>query len=131
MHENSFNFESEEVLKLLQEIKGEPNMTQRELSLRLGVSLGKVNYLLKSLIRKGYVKVNNFKKSDNKNAYLYMLTPRGIEEKLRITYWFLKRKKREYEFLEEEIKRLKKEISKIRTSINEEHGGSIETKESV
>jgi EPS-associated MarR family transcriptional regulator len=103
------DLKSEAVLKVLQEIKNNPEMTQRELSNRLGISLGKVNFLLKALIHKGLVKVHNFRNSSNKKAYLYILTPAGIEEKTRITYYFLKRKIREYEELEEQIKLLKKE----------------------
>ena len=105
------NLESEEVLRLLREINKSPEMTQRELSSSLGISLGKVNFLLKALIEKGHVKVDNFKKSDNKLAYLYFLTPKGAEEKARITYRFLRRKLREYDELEQEIIRLKQEVS--------------------
>jgi len=104
------NLESEEVLRLLDEIKKRPEMTQRELSSSLGISLGKVNFLLKALIDKGHVKVDNFKKSNNKSAYLYYLTPKGMEEKARFTYRFLKRKMKEYEDLEQEIRRLKEEV---------------------
>jgi EPS-associated MarR family transcriptional regulator len=102
-----------EVLKLLREIKETPEMTQRELSSRLGVSLGKVNFLIKALIDKGFIKAKNFKNANNKYAYIYILTPPGLEEKARITYHFLKRKMEEYDQLEEEIRQLKKEISKI------------------
>jgi EPS-associated MarR family transcriptional regulator len=108
---NKANFESEEILKLLREIEYTSEMTQRELSSRVGVSLGKVNFLLKALIDKGHIKVDNFRNSKNKSAYLYYLTPKGIEEKAKITYRFLRRKLREYEELEQEIKRLKREVS--------------------
>ena len=107
---HSFDSESEAILKLFEEIKKKPEMTQRELSSRLGVSLGKVNFLLKGLVSKGLVKASNFKNASNKNAYLYMLTPRGAEEKARITYRFLKRKIEEYERLEEEIRHLREAI---------------------
>ena len=103
------DLKSEAVLKVLQEIKNNPEMTQRELSSRLGISLGKVNFLLKALIHKGLVKAHNFKNSSNKNAYLYILTPTGIEEKARITYYFLRRKIWEYEQLAKQIKLLEKE----------------------
>jgi len=102
--------ESEEVLKLLREIEQTSETTQRELSSRLGISLGKINFLLKSLIDKGHIKVDNFKKSNNKSAYLYYLTPKGAEEKAKITYRFLWRKMQEYENLEQEIRRLKQEV---------------------
>ncbi|MGD0275008.1 MAG: MarR family EPS-associated transcriptional regulator [Syntrophales bacterium] len=100
----------EEVLKLLREIHDKPEMTQRELSSRLGISLGKVNFILQALISRGLVKVSNFTKSDNKKAYLYFLTPHGIEEKARTTYLFLQRKMEEYERLEMEIRQLKQEL---------------------
>lgn len=105
------NLKSEEVIKLLREIKQTPEMTQRELSAKLGISLGKVNFLIKALTEKGLIKVSNFKNSNNKYAYLYLLTPHGLEEKARITYHFLKKKLKEYEQMEEEIDRLKKEIA--------------------
>jgi EPS-associated MarR family transcriptional regulator len=108
---NKTSLESEEVLKLLREIEQTSETTQRELSSRLGISLGKINFLLKSLIDKGHIKVDNFKKSDNKSAYLYYLTPGGIEEKARITSRFLRRKLVEYDELEHEIRRLKHEVS--------------------
>jgi len=104
------NLESKEVLKLLQEIKNRPELTQRELSSILGISLGKVNFLIKALIEKGFIKANNFKNARNKYAYLYLLTPRGIEQKAKITYRFLKRNMEEYEQLKEEIRELKKEV---------------------
>ena len=102
---------TEEILSMLREIDDSPRMTQRELSARLGISLGKVNFLLRALIEKGLVKMSNFKQSQQKVAYLYHLTPHGIEEKTKITYHFLKRKIEEYEQLEAEINRLAKEVS--------------------
>ena len=104
------SLESEEVLKLLREIEQTSETTQRELSSSLGISLGKVNFLLKALIHKGHIKVDNFKKSNNKSAYLYYLTPKGAEEKARISYRFLWRKIKEYEELEQEIRRLEQEV---------------------
>ena len=109
----TINLESEEVLRLLQEIKKTPEMTQRELSSRLDISLGKVNFLIRALIDKGFIKANNFKNAKNKYAYLYLLTPRGIEEKTKITGRFLKRKIKEYKQMEEEIRQLKKEVIEI------------------
>jgi EPS-associated MarR family transcriptional regulator len=103
------NLEKEELLQVLREIKNNPEMTQRELSTKLGISLGKVNFLMKALIRQGLIKAHNFKNSNNKNAYLYYLTPSGIEVKARTTYFFLKRKMQEYEQLEVEIRQLKEE----------------------
>ncbi len=107
---NKQQLETEEVLKVLREIAITPEMTQRELSSRLGISLGKVNFLVNALIQKGLIKAHNFKNSNNKKAYLYYLTPRGFEEKAKITYRFLKRKIQEFEQLESEIRLLKKEV---------------------
>jgi EPS-associated MarR family transcriptional regulator len=86
------NLESEDVLRILQILKEYPEMTQRDLSRIVGISLGKVNFILKAMIHKGLVKAHNFKKSSNKKVYIYMLTPSGIEEKARITYRFLKKR---------------------------------------
>jgi len=109
------DLESEEILKVLREITQTPEMTQRELSNKLGISLGKINFLMKALIKRGLVKAHNFKNSSNKNAYLYYLTPHGIEEKARITYRFLMRTIKEYERLKEEIGQLQIEVSKVAT----------------
>ena len=94
---------SEIHLRVLREIERNPEITQRELADELGVSLGKANYCLKALIDKGFVKARNFKNSDHKRAYLYVLTPRGIEEKSRISVSFLQRKMEEFEALRTEI----------------------------
>jgi len=102
-------FENEEILRIFREIDRSPEMTQRELSSRLGISLGKVNFLVNALIGKGFVKVENFRKS-SKSAYLYYLTPTGMEEKTRTTYRFLRKKIREYERLATEIQQLRKEV---------------------
>jgi EPS-associated MarR family transcriptional regulator len=103
-------YETEESLLVLREIDANPKLTQRELSSRLGFSLGKINFLMKALIEQGLIKAENFKNSSNKSAYLYFLTPLGIEEKAKTTYRFLKRKLEEYEKLEIEIQQLKKEV---------------------
>ncbi len=103
--------DNEDVLKILKTIKEDPSLSQRELSSRLGISLGKVNYLIKALIEKGLVKVDSFKSATNKISYLYKLTPSGIEEKARTTYYFLRRKLEEYDRLEREIRELQQEIS--------------------
>ena len=108
--------EAEESLMLMRVIDENPQMTQRELSANLGLSLGKINFLMKSMIEKGFVKVDNFKNSNNKIAYLYLLTPHGIEEKTKITYRFLKRKMAEYEKLEVEIRQLQKEAAVLEKS---------------
>jgi EPS-associated MarR family transcriptional regulator len=114
---NKQQLETEEVLKVLREIAITPEMTQRELSSRLGISLGKVNFLVNALIQKGLIKAHNFKNSNNKKAYLYYLTPRGFEEKAKITYRFLRRKIQEFEELETEIRLLKKEAGVSDTTV--------------
>jgi len=95
--------------QILRSLEQDPNCTQRQLSKELGLSLGKVNYCLKSIIGKGFVKIDNFKNSRNKSQYSYLLTPKGIEEKARLTVEFLKIKTQEYENLKDEIMKLKKE----------------------
>ena len=94
-------------LKILEQ---QPKMTQRQLSEVLGVSLGKTNYVLNSLIDLGWVKLDNFKRSDNKLGYAYLLTPMGVAEKTAIAVQFLKRKKQEYNDLQSEIAQLQREI---------------------
>jgi len=94
---------------LLKTLESNPSLSQRDLAKRLGISLGKVNFCLNALVEKGCLKVNNFRNSDNKLAYAYLLTPRGVEEKARITVYFLKYKVQEYERLRAEIEELKQE----------------------
>lgn len=116
--------ESEDILRVLQALKQNPEMTQRDLSRMVGISLGKINFILKALIQKGLVKTHNFKNSRNKKAYLYILTPSGIEEKARITYRFLKRKMEEYEQLEEQIRLLRKEVGEMESLSKTETGSN-------
>jgi EPS-associated MarR family transcriptional regulator len=96
------------VLRLIEE---QPEISQRELSRALGVSLGKTHYLLKALLDKGLVKANNFRRSDNKLAYAYLLTPSGIAAKLDLTRRFLQLKEVEYQAAHEEIERLRQELN--------------------
>ncbi len=96
-----------QILRLLHE---NPVLNQRELGERVGVSLGAVNYCLKSLVELGFVKVGNFANSQNKLGYAYVLTPAGIAEKVRLTVRFLARRKAEYEVLRVEIDALSREI---------------------
>ena len=98
-------------LKVLRKIEGNPEITQRELAQQLGVSLGKVNYCLKALIDRGWVKANNFKNSNHKSAYAYQLTPSGFEGKAKITVRFLKQRMRDYKHLKREIADLEAEIN--------------------
>lgn len=97
---------------LLRQLTNEPAASQRSLAERFGVSLGKVNYCLHALIDKGLVKANNFRRSDNKLAYAYVLTPKGIEEKSRLTQAFLRRKLDEFEALSQEIKALQQDAER-------------------
>ena len=93
--------------RLLKIIEANPGLSQRQVARTLGISLGKVNYCLNALISKGLIKATNFKNSNNKAAYLYLLTPRGIKEKARVTGRFLKRKTQEFEALRAEIERIR------------------------
>lgn len=102
--------------RVLELIQKKPHLTQRELAGQLGVSLGKANYCLNALIEKGFVKAENFRRNDNKLAYLYLLTPAGIEEKTCATLRFLRRKMDEYELL-------KQEIAQLRSIVELEQGG--------
>jgi EPS-associated MarR family transcriptional regulator len=94
---------------LLKTLEENPGLSQRDLAKKLGISLGKVNFCLNALVEKGSLKINNFRKSDNKLAYAYLLTPRGVEEKARITVQFLKYRVQEYERLRAEIEELQRE----------------------
>jgi EPS-associated MarR family transcriptional regulator len=98
--------------KLLKLLEPNPQLSQREVARELGISLGKVNYCLKALVDKGWIKAANFKNSKNKAAYMYLLTPRGIEEKTRVTARFLQRRMQEYEALRDEIKQIRVEAER-------------------
>ena len=90
--------------EVLRKIDNNPNSTQRELAKELGFSLGKLNYCLKALKNKGLVKMDNFTKNPQKLNYMYVLTPKGISEKTKLTLNFMKRKMREYDDLKKELK---------------------------
>jgi EPS-associated MarR family transcriptional regulator len=98
------------VLHLLEE---QPTLTQRELAEKLGISLGGVNYCLKSLIDVGHIKAGNFKKNPDKSAYLYLLTPQGLVEKASLTAGFLKRKMAEYHALKKEIDSIQSKAKRV------------------
>ena len=99
----NLNSESDN-FNVLRKIDKKPGITQRELSNKLGISLGKINYCLKELKKKGLVKLSNFKKNKNKISYVYLLTPKGITEKTRLTINFMKSKLKEYNDLKKDIK---------------------------
>lgn len=96
--------------RLLRLLQDNPELSQRQLADALGVSVGKVNYCLRALLDKGFVKMRNFRDSQNKLAYAYYLTPKGMKEKLRATAEFLEIRKREYEEIRREIEELKREV---------------------
>lgn len=100
---------SEEELEILRKIEENPNLTQRQIVDHLGLSLGKINYLIKALLEKGVVKVDNFKRSDNKLGYLYLLTPEGVERKRKLTLLFIQRKSEEFDKLKAELSRTEKQ----------------------
>lgn len=99
---------SETELDILRNIEKNPKLTQRQISKQLGISLGKTNYLIKALLSKGLLMIENFKTSKNKLRYLYVLTPKGIEVRKNLTILFLKRKSEEFDKLKEEIEKIEK-----------------------
>lgn len=98
--------------RVLRLIESNPEISQRELADELGVSLGQINYQLKALKERGLIKVGNFIRSDNKLAYVYLLTPRGVADKLAITQRFLVRKRQEFELMKAELEELEREVNK-------------------
>lgn len=100
--------------ELLKMIEAEPHLSQREIAQKMGISLGKVNYCLKGLIDKGFIKFQNFYNNKKKSIYIYLLTPQGIEEKAQVTYRFLRRKIKEYENIKAEIESLKSEAALVK-----------------
>lgn len=100
--------------RVLRILKENPDLTQRELAEKLGVSVGSLNYCLKALIEKGWIKMQNFSQSKNKFGYVYILTPKGISEKAALTSNFLKRKLSEHEALKLEIESLNLELHPTR-----------------
>ena len=102
-------------LDLLSKLQSNPEYTQRELAQEMGISLGKVNYCMKKLTEKGWVKFTNFTNNKNKASYIYLLTPKGIEHKTRLTFSFLATKLEEYEKLKNEIGKLKQDAKKFQS----------------
>ncbi|WAC74986.1 MarR family EPS-associated transcriptional regulator [Roseateles sp. SL47] len=96
---------------LLQQIEGHTEISQRALARGLGVSVGKINYCLRAVVDRGWVKVNNFRRADNKIAYMYLLTPSGAKAKLRLARDFLAQKEAQFEQLQREIDALRSELS--------------------
>lgn len=108
---------------LMRLIEQQPDLSQRELAQALGVSVGKVNYCLRALIERGWIKANNFRNSQNRAGCLYLLTPEGIKQKAVLTKRFLKRKMDEYEQLKQEIKQLQKAAAKDEPAAQEKKRG--------
>jgi len=96
--------------RLLRYLDDHPEASQRELAHHLGVSVGKINYCIRALISRGWVKMRNFRGSKNKLAYAYVLTPKGLDEKISVTSQFLRRKIAEYDAVSDEIERLRREL---------------------
>jgi len=96
--------------RLLSLLQRNPELSQRELADRIGISLGKTNYCVKALIDKGWIKIHNFRNSRNKSAYLYKLTPAGVHAKMQVTRRFLARKLKEHEMIANQIEELRREV---------------------
>jgi len=99
-------------IKIIRELEKAPEQSQRALSRRCGVSLGSIHYCINALVEKGYVKARNFRNTQNKLAYAYILTPSGMSLKKELTLAFLKRKQAEYEALQKEIKSLEEDLAR-------------------
>ena len=119
-NKKSSKVNAEVTLQVMTHLEGNPRHSQREIAGKLGVSLGSVNYCIKELIKKGFIKVENFRKNSNKLGYAYLLTPSGVHEKASLTVSFLKRKQREYAELEVEIAALREEVAKLEREENQE-----------
>ena len=111
-------------LRVLRALEANPELSQRQLAAKLGVSLGGVNYALKALMERGFVKAENFRKSGRKVAYLYLLTPKGVVEKTSLAAAFLGRKLVEYELLNQEIEALKGEVGSGDSDVSGTEAGS-------
>jgi len=99
---------NEDYFNILRKIQKKPELSQREAAEELDLSLGKLNYCLKELKKKGFIKINNFRNSKNKLKYAYIQTPRGLSEKTKVTINFMKLKMKEYDELKKELKKYKK-----------------------
>ena len=115
-----FNKLNSDDLNVLRYLEGQQKVSQRGLSSSLGISLGKVNFIIRALIDKGIIKAKNFKNNKNKRAYAYYLTKEGIQEKSKMTLQFFQRKIHEYDILKKEIRDLEIEIKKIKKDDNNE-----------
>ena len=104
-------YSSEKIYELMKELELNPKATQRDLAKKITVSLGKTNFLIKALVEKGIIKIQNFKNSKNKLAYTYLMTPYGVKAKMKLAKEFFEWKTKQYERLKQELEYLKKEIN--------------------
>jgi EPS-associated MarR family transcriptional regulator len=104
---------NEDHLNLLRKLTNDSSLTQRKLAAEMGFSLGKLNYCLKELKKKGFIKINNFTQNQNKVNYIYILTPKGIVEKTKLTLEFVKRKMKEYDDIKKEASKIYKKRKNI------------------
>ena len=112
---------NQEQFQILRKVSKKPSSSQRELANELDISLGKINFILNELKKKGLIKINNFKKNRNKVGYLYVLTPKGIAEKTKLTINFMKIKMREYDELKNEIGDSKETKEDVDNSISKKN----------
>jgi len=108
----------ESQFKALRELEKDNTLSQRDLSKKVGLSVGRVNYIINSLLKNGFIKAQRFKNSKNKIGYMYILTPKGISERIAQTQAFLHRKTMEYEQLKAEIEKLREETGEVRKKIS-------------
>lgn len=109
---------NESQFKALRELEKDSTLSQRDLSKRVGLSVGRVNNIINALLEKGYIKAQRFKNSKNKIGYMYILTPKGISERIAQTHAFLQRKTMEYEQLKAEIEKLREETGGVQKEIS-------------
>lgn len=114
------NLQEDTYFRVMRLLQDNPELTQRELAEKLGVSVGGLNYCLKALMERGWVKVQNFAHAKNKFGYVYLLTPRGVAEKTALASRFLQRKRAEYEMLKTEIAALSAEIGEVQDNQEQE-----------
>ena len=116
--DNQSNKNKDDDMYMLRYLEKKQEVSQREIAQHLGISLGKVNFILNALVEKGIIKAKNFKNNKNKRAYAYFLTPEGIKEKAKMTLGFFKRKNDEYDNLKIELRLLEKEVEASKDTLS-------------
>jgi EPS-associated MarR family transcriptional regulator len=116
--DNQSNKNKDYDIYMLRYLEKKQEVSQREIAQHLGISLGKVNFILNALVEKGIIKAKNFKNNKNKRAYAYFLTPEGIKEKAKMTLGFFKRKNDEYDNLKIELRLLEKEVETSKATLS-------------